>query len=107
MTDVLPEGLKAYKRTPEFDQDSLPSGLRREHRTKQGVWGLIHVLEGRLLYRILTPLREQVLIPGMPGVVQPEQLHEVQPLGSVRFYVEFHAAEPAHGTPNASSDGAP
>lgn len=94
MTDTLPEGLTAYKRTPEFDQESVPAGLRREHRTKAGVWGLIRVLEGKLLYRILSPSREQVLTPETPGVVQPQQPHEVQPLGPVRFYVEFYAAAP-------------
>ena len=38
--DGLPPGLTAYKRTPVFDQDSLPAGLRRSHRTKTGVWGV-------------------------------------------------------------------
>lgn len=101
MSEALPDGLIAYKRTPIFDQDSLPAGLRREHRTKENVWALIHVLEGRLLYRILSPPSEQELTPGTPGVVQPQQPHEVQPLGAVRFFVEFHAAEPPRGTPHA------
>ncbi len=53
MTDTeLPAGLTAYKQTSVFDQDSLPAGLRREHRTKAGVWALIHVVEGSLRYRI-------------------------------------------------------
>ena len=96
----LPDGLVAYKRTPVFDQASLPAGLRREHRTKPGVWALIHVLEGRLRYRILTPAGEQILVPGQPGVVRPEEAHEVEPLGPVRFFVEFHAARPAKGSPH-------
>lgn len=25
-----------YKSTPVFDQDTLPAGLRKEHRTKSG-----------------------------------------------------------------------
>lgn len=103
MTHGLPEGLTAYKRTPIFDQDSLPAGLRREHRTKPGVWALIHVLEGRLLYRILDPLGERELSPGAPGVVRPEQPHEVAPLGPVRFFVEFHAAHAPEGSPHAGS----
>jgi tellurite resistance-related uncharacterized protein len=48
LRNVLPEGFTAYKRTPMFDQDNLPIGLRREHCTKAGVWALIHVVEGRL-----------------------------------------------------------
>jgi len=94
MSDKLPEGLKPYKRTPVFDQESVPAGLRREHRTKENVWGLIHVLEGNLLYRILSPLSEHMLTPDMPGVVHPQQPHEVQPVGPVRFFVEFYERPP-------------
>lgn len=91
MTDGLPPGLKAYKRSPVFDQDSLPPGLRRQHSTKPGVWALIHVLEGRLRYRIHQPASETVLTPQSVGLVQPEQLHEVEPLGPMRMFVEFYA----------------
>lgn len=102
--DGLPSGLAPYSRTPLFDQDSLPAGLTREHRTKAGVWALIHVVEGRLLYRILTPREERTLSPGTPGVVVPEQPHEVEPLDDVRFYVEFHAARPPDGSPHAGAE---
>lgn len=91
MSDRLPLGLKAYKRTAVFDQDTLPAGLRRSHRTRPGVWALIHVIEGRLRYRILEPFQEMELAPGKPGIVRPDQPHEVEPLGPVRMYVEFHA----------------
>ena len=93
--DTLPEGLTAYRRTAEFNQDTLPAGLQKEHRTKAGTWALIHVLEGRLLYRILDPISETILLPGTPGVVRPEQPHEVHPDGPVRLYVEFYAEAPA------------
>lgn len=92
MGALLPSGLVAYRRTPVFDQDSLPAGLRREHRTKPGVWALVHVLEGRLAYRSSEPAGAETLTPGNPGVIRPEQPHEVEPLGPVRFFVEFHAA---------------
>ena len=86
----FPPGVVPYRRTPTFDQDSLPEALRRRHRTREGVWGRIEVLEGRLRYRVLEPLaREQVLEPGRPGVVEPGVPHEVEPLGPVRFFVEF------------------
>jgi tellurite resistance-related uncharacterized protein len=92
MSDALPDGLRAYKRTAEFDQDTLPAALRREHRTKPGVWAVIHVIEGRLRYRVLEPFAEMELTPGRPGIVRPDQPHAVEPLGPVRMYVEFHAA---------------
>ncbi len=100
MTDDLSPDVAPYKRTAIFDQDSLPAGLRHGHRTKPGVWALIQVLEGRLLYRVLDPLREQVLSPGLPGVVHPEQPHEVEPIGKVRFVMEFYARKPPVGSPH-------
>ena len=102
MSNLLPDGLTAYKRTPTFDQDSLPAGLRRDHRTKSGVWALIHVVEGRLRYRILDPFSEEVLTPETPGVVRPGQPHEVEPLGAVRVFVEFFSARPIEGGPHTS-----
>ena len=69
--------------------DSLPAGLRREHRTKAGVWALIHVVEGQLRYRIFEPRSEQILTAAAPGVVSPEQPHEVEPVGPMRMFVEY------------------
>lgn len=100
MMEGLPQGLIAYKRTPVFDQDSMPAGLRREHRTKPGVWAVIHVLEGQLAYLDLATGHTCLLTPEQPGLVRPEQPHEVAPIGPVRFYVEFHAAEASGGTPH-------
>ena len=87
----LPDDVLSYKRTPEFNRDTVPQGLLRAHQTKAGTWGLIVILEGRLSYTILEPEREVVeLFPGFDGVVEPTVLHEVAPLGAVRFYVEFY-----------------
>ena len=86
----MPEGHEAYRRTPDFDENSLPAALRRRHTTRRGVWARIHVESGRLLYRIHDPIdEEQTLEAGSVGVVLPEVEHEVEPLGSVRMYVEF------------------
>jgi hypothetical protein len=30
-----------FRRTAVFDENTLPAGLRSEHRTKPGVWGVI------------------------------------------------------------------
>lgn len=88
--DALPAGLRAYKRTPTFDESTIPDGLRHRHSTKEKVWGLIQIVEGRLRYRVLEPPSERVLDPAHPGVVRPAQFHEVEPLGPVRFFVEFY-----------------
>lgn len=87
---AIPSDAQAYKQTPEFSQDTIPAGLLKAHSTKEGTWGEIHILEGELLYTILEPQREEfVLTTERFGVVEPTVLHDVQPLGAVRFYVEF------------------
>jgi tellurite resistance-related uncharacterized protein len=83
-----------YKSTPVFDENTLPAGLRSEHRTKPGVWGVIRVLEGKLRYRVLDPVSETILDPGTPGFVLPDQPHLVEPLGPMRMQVEFHDRDP-------------
>ena len=88
---ALPDRVSNYARTPEFTEESIPGSLLNSHRTKPGTWGKIVVLEGRLRYRILEPeIRAFELSPGDPGIVEPEVAHEVEPMGRVRFHVEFY-----------------
>ena len=59
-------------------------------------YGKIVVLEGTLLYRILEPEVEEILLsPNRCGVVEPTVRHEVVPSTEVRFYVEFHSEKVA------------
>jgi tellurite resistance-related uncharacterized protein len=92
----LPANAVPYKRTAEFTNASVPSGLLRGHTTKNGAWAKIVVLEGALTYRILEPTVEEVLLsPARCGVIEPMIRHEVVPHDGVRFYVEFFRLEPA------------
>lgn len=90
----LPADVRPYRRTAVFTEGTVPGGLLRAHTTREGAWALIHVLEGRLSYRIEDPRRlasEEVLTPDSPpGVIEPTILHRVAPLAAVHFYVEFH-----------------
>lgn len=81
-----------YKSTPVFDERSLPAGLRRDHSTKAGVWGVIRVLEGRLLYERGGETR--TLTPGCPATILPEEVHRVEPLGPMRMQVDFYDKDP-------------
>lgn len=97
----IPEGAEPYKRTPTFTEATVPAALLNDHSTKEGVWGLINVEEGKLRYVVTDPRRlgkETVLSPGgSSGVVEPAILHRVELLGTVRFHVEFYRprADPA------------
>ena len=83
-----------YKRTPVFDEHTLPAGLRKEHRTKPGVWGVIRVLEGRVRYEVLAPASVMILDADHPGLVAPDVPHAIEPLCPMRMYVEFYNQAP-------------
>ncbi len=83
-----------YRSTPEFDDATLPDALRREHRTKPGVWGVIRVIEGQLRLQRADGSPDEILTPEHPGLVLPEQTHRVEPLGKVRMQVDFYDRPP-------------
>lgn len=89
----LPAGLEAYKRTPDFTPENLPAALRSQHSTKAGVWGLLHVLEGQVIYRLASPNTESTIASaGETIVILPEIVHWVEFVTPGRFYVEFYRA---------------
>ena len=88
MTD-FPQTLTKYSESPEFTQDTIPLALRRDHYTKDGVWGKIVVTEGELLY-LREDLPAQVVPATKPATIFPTEPHSVSPRGNVRFKVEFY-----------------
>jgi tellurite resistance-related uncharacterized protein len=88
----LPRELEHYKSTPVFNELTIPKALLCEHQTKAGSWGLILVISGKLEYVITAGAEDEVhvLEAGLPGVVEPQTLHYVRPLGAVRFQVDFY-----------------
>jgi tellurite methyltransferase len=91
----MPSDFVAYKRTPEFTEATVPQGLLRDHSTKAGVWAQIRVLDGTLRYHVPSLSRRFDLTRDAPGIVIAEVVHHVEPLGPVRFYVEFFRAPSA------------
>lgn len=88
---ALPADVAHYKTTPEFDQESVPLGLQRNHTTAAKVWGRIVVHEGSLRYVIEgQEMEDHLLVPGTPGIVEPQVPHHVAIDGPVRFCVEFY-----------------
>lgn len=86
-----------YRSTPIFDENTLPAALRKEHRTKAGVWGVIHVIEGSLRLERLDPPSETILTADAKAVILPEQPHLVEPLGPIRMQVDFYDQQPDIG----------
>lgn len=88
---TLPRDVVAYRQTPIFTQETLPNRLRHRHTTKAGAWGKIWVTSGQLRYQILNDLPEEyILNPELPGIVEPQVPHQIEPIGSVEFYIELY-----------------
>lgn len=87
----IPVNVTSYKKTPEFDESSIPKGLLKAHQTKEGVWGKIILTKGKLEYKINGAESVIVILDkNNHGVVEPAILHEVKAIGDVKFYVEFY-----------------
>ena len=56
------------------------------------MWAKIVVGDGRLRYCVEALNADIELSHDRVGIVVPEVLHRVEPLGAVRFYVEFYRA---------------
>jgi tellurite methyltransferase len=86
----LPDDFLLYKKTPLFTETTVPAALQKDHSTKAGVWAKIVILQGRLRYRVESLNLDVELSQQSVGIVVPEVLHRVEPLGEVRFFVEFY-----------------
>ena len=86
----IPSGYEPYRRTPVFDENTVPEALLRQHSTKRGIWARIHVTRGSLEYYVHAPFDSvEQLSPLSPGIVIPEVEHHVATRGPVSFFVEF------------------
>jgi tellurite resistance-related uncharacterized protein len=87
----IPADAQPYKRTREFGEHDMPTGLGREHDTMAGVWGELVVLAGRLrFFDLREAAHEHELGVGRHGVIEPGAPHRVEPQAGARFYVVFH-----------------
>jgi tellurite methyltransferase len=85
----LPKNVKPYKRTPEFTEQTVPDGLTRDHSTKAGIWGVVTVVRGKLRYIVPSADIDIVLDASTKGIISPQEMHHVEPIGKVAFFVEF------------------
>jgi hemoglobin len=83
-----------YRSTPVFTNDTLPDALRRAHSTKAGVWGLLKVLKGTILYVTDETGERQILQAPGTVVILPQQLHSVEPQDDIEMQVDFYHEAP-------------
>lgn len=92
----LPAGLELARTTPEFDENSVPEGLRRAHHVADAVWGRLVVAAGSVRFVFEdgpdgSPEESgRVVNAGESQVIPPHRRHHVETIGPVSFHVEFH-----------------
>lgn len=91
---TAPSSPAPYRSSPVFDEGTLPQALRRAHRTKEGVWGVIRILSGQLKFVITETGETRMLDPNSSALVLPNQLHYVEVVGPVRMQVDFYDSCP-------------
>ena len=85
----IPESAIAYTRTKTFTESTLPSALRGDHRTKDGVWGLL-VLEQGTADLVFHDGERITCTPDHPGVIAPQRTHHIEGEGPFELHVAFH-----------------
>ncbi len=100
----LPPGLRLARTAGPFDADSLPAGLRREHRVADGNWGALRVIEGSVIVSMATdpPVRLR-LTAGTTQGLPPAVPHRLTLEGSVRLEVDFLVSQAAGPPPDRSA----
>lgn len=87
----IPEAYRLGRTSAQWDEGSMPAGLRRAHRLAAGVWGRIVVAQGRMRFVSESdPRCDLIVTPASPQAIPPELPHAVEPLGPVRFAIEFY-----------------
>ena len=91
----LPEGLVVVGRAGPWDQDSLPAGLLRAHRTAEGRWGRLQVLDGSVDFQFEREGAPVVhLESGSGQTIPPGAPHHLVPAGAVRLELELWGRGP-------------
>ena len=90
-TEALPGDVEFVRVTADFDEHTVPAGLRAAHRVADGVWGQVVVRSGSLqLVFEDQPDLPRTVSAGETQVLPPGARHHVELVGPVRFAVEFY-----------------
>lgn len=96
----LPEALVPLRAPRHFDEQTMPAGLRRQHRLGAGTWGRLVVDEGALDFRAHRPVSLATRLgPGACQAIPPELDHDIAPIGAVRFSLELLVVERGAAAP--------
>lgn len=85
----MPKNCAPYKRTADFTFDTVPDALTNDHSTKEGVWGVLNVVQGEMFYHVPSRQASVELEAGDQMLIESTLLHKVSLKEGSRFFVEF------------------
>jgi tellurite resistance-related uncharacterized protein len=90
----LPPSSVAYRTIGPFGARTLPTGLRAEHRLKEGTWGVIELSEGslRFVWDDEAGGADEVVAPARI-VIPPRVPHHVEGDGPFSLTIAFNRAD--------------
>lgn len=86
----LPAGVERYRETPEFTPETVPAGLLNDHATREGVWGLLEVLQHEVTFHDTETGEERNVKAGESQTIPPTSRHRISPGEAARFRVAFN-----------------
>ena len=87
--DRIPPGLVPTGSSLEFTEDTIPDALQREHALAPGRWGVLHVLEGSILFINLTTGDERLAESPDTIAIHPGVPHKVVVPGPLTCRIDF------------------
>lgn len=88
----LPEGLEVVRTVGPFDAETLPAGLRRDHRVAERTWGRLRVVDGTVRFSMETaPPVSMLLRAGDAQPIPPGIPHALHVEGPVDVEIDFLA----------------
>jgi tellurite resistance-related uncharacterized protein len=86
----LPSGLHTVRTAGPFEADSVPAGLRSEHRVARATWGMLRVIDGSVGITLDTqPVTSRRLLAGDEQAIPPLVPHHLEVDAAVKLVVDF------------------
>ena len=87
--DRIPPGLVPAGGSLYLTRETIPDALQREHTLAPGRWGVLHVLEGSILFVNLTTGDERLAEAPGTIVIHPGVPHKVVVPGPLTCRIDF------------------
>ena len=86
---TLPSNTEPKGSSLTFSRDTVPGALQSEHALAPGRWGVLHVLEGSVVFIDLATGTEHALEAPVDHVIAPEVPHKLRLEGPLECRIDF------------------